>query len=329
MAFAPVPFLVALRGLGQGCHITNGQTWTVGIGTALRLSSMAVFVFGFAVPWGLSGPVLGGGMFLVGIGAETVYVLAMLYNKPQWTTRSDAPTLSLRQYFHYAGPLMVGSLFNQMANPIFVYMLNRGMSPGDNGAAYDLIRDTAWVLFSTLMIVQPVIVRHATSSENLRVIMRFMYYLVAGILIAAVALAASPLRDAIFIKLMQLDKPEIRNLTYAALLCLIPMPLIHLLNLATAAMHTRSGHTIWVTAGNAVAVVGLSIVALMMDFSAYNGVIVAVIAWASFNLTIAIIQAVGLIITGLEAVVHPGTLAERLHDRRHSTVRTPISENRA
>ena len=60
LVFVPIPIFVALRGMGQGCHINNGQTWYVGIGTALRLAAMAFFVFGYAIHHELTGPILGG-----------------------------------------------------------------------------------------------------------------------------------------------------------------------------------------------------------------------------------------------------------------------------
>jgi hypothetical protein len=96
--FAPVPFLVILRGLGQGCHINNGDTWYVGIGTTIRLVAMALFVFGYAVRVPRSGPVLGGQTFLLGIGVETAYVLWMLRGRPQWrvdSTHHQLPTIRL------------------------------------------------------------------------------------------------------------------------------------------------------------------------------------------------------------------------------------------
>ena len=315
MLFVPIPIFIALRGLGQGCHITNGQNWYIGAGTALRLTTMAVFVFGYAIHHDLSGPVLGGLTYLLGIGIETALVLATLANKPQWRTVSGDAVLSYRQFLRYAGPLMAGSMCNQLLGPLLIFLILIGRQPVENAAAFNLLRDTGWLLFSMLMTIQPAVVTHATSPRNLRAILRFICFFAACISGLTALIALTPLHRMIFIGWFEVDNVIIQQLTFTALLWLIPMPFINVANLCTAALHVRSGRTLWVWAGNAIGLVVLFAAARILNISAYDGVVVAVAGSALFHLTAAAVQAIGLLGDGLHVAASPVTLAERLNGR--------------
>lgn len=312
LVFVPVPVLVALRGLGQGCHITNEQNWYVGAGTALRLGMMALFVFGYGIHHDLSGPVLGGLTYLIGIGAETLFVLAMLWNKPQWTQRENGPVLTYPQFARYAFPLMGGAFFNQLLGPLLIHLINTGRYPDENGATFDLMRGSAWLMFSTLMSLQPAVLRFATSRHNLRVILKYIGTLVVFMVSLSTILAVTPLRWWVYIAWFDVDNVKIIELTYLCLFWLIPIPLINSLNLLTAALHTRSGRTLWVTAGNALGLGLLVVTALALKQGTYDGVIVAVIGNAVFYLAAAAVQTVGLLNGGLDAALSPEHLADTM-----------------
>jgi hypothetical protein len=313
LAFVPIPFLVALRGLGQGCHISNGKSIYVGMGTALRLGMMATFVFGYAIHHNLTGPVLGGLTYLTGIATETVFVLVTLRNKRQWCTRSAGPVLTYRQFGQYAFPLMAGSAANQMMGPILIYLIYNGRHPVENGASFNLIRDTGWVMFSTLMTVQPAVVAHATSARNLRVLLRFAGVLLTVVIGVVMLVALTPVREAVFIDWLRVDNEIIRRLTFSALIWLIPVPLLSLANQFTNAMHTRSSRTGWVTAGNLTGLTVLLLGGVFLDLSTRDGVIVAVIGGAVFNLTAAAVQSLGLLNGGVKAAISSATLAEQFN----------------
>ena len=313
IAFLPVPLLVAFRGMGQGIHINNGQGWYVGYGTVLRLVTMGVFVFGFAIRHELSGPVLGGCTYLFGISAETLFVLVLLRGKPQWTTAGDGPTLTLRQFGAYTLPLMAASTCQQLVTPILIYLINHGRQPLENGATFNLMRDTGWILFSTLHSIQPAVVTHATSRQRLRALLRFAFCLWAGITGLVMLVALTPVKTAVFVTWLQVDNRVIVELTFLTLLWMIPLPLINLFVLFVSALHTRSSRTPWVTAGNMIALGMLWCGATMLDLSAYSGVVLAIIGSGLFHLAAAVIQAVGLLNGGLTAALSPATLAEHLN----------------
>lgn len=325
LLFVPIPVLIALRAIGQGCHISNGHNWYVGAGTALRLLTMGAFVFGYAIRTEMSGPMLGGYTYLLGIGAETLFVIATLWNKPQWRTVNGDPLLNHAQFVRYVGPLMLGSVAGQLQFPILIYLVNIGWQPGENAATYNLIRDTAWMMFSTIMAVQPAAVRHATSMDNLRVIIRFTALLVGAITGVVLLIALTPIREAIFVGWLDVQNLRIRELTFTALLFLAPVPLINGFNLLTAALHTRSGRTLWVTAGNFAGLGLLLLAAGTLNLSAVNGVFVAVMGQAAFNLTAGLVQTLGLLNGRLAEAVSPGSLVQHL-DRNAATAEPPGDE---
>ncbi len=312
LVFVPVPILVALRGLGQGCHITNENNWYVGFGTGLRLIMMAVFVFGYGIRSELSGPILGGLTYLIGIGSETVFVLAMLWNKPQWTVYESGPVLSYAQFAQYAFPLMSGAFFNQLSGPILIHLINKGRFPDENGATFDLMRGSAWLIFSTLMSLQPAVLRHATSRHNLGVILKYAGALLACLTTVAVVLATTPLKHWLYIDLFNVDNAKIVELTYLCLFWLIPIPLINVANLFTSALHTRSGRTLWVTAGNGLGLGLLVLAGVVLEKGTYDGVIVAVVGNAVFYLAAATVQTIGLLNGGLAAALSPKHLADTM-----------------
>ncbi len=311
LMFTPIPILIVLRGMGHACHINNGQTWYVGVGTSLRLTAMVIFVFGYAVDSELSGPTLGGITYSVGILTETVFILLTLWNKPQWRHNGEQKLLSYVQFARYAGPLMLASLLTKCLTPVLIYMINNCYRPEENGSAFNLIRDSAWVLLALLHSIQPGIVTFATSRGNLRTLVRFAGGLMCAITGLIILVALTPLREWIFVDLMRVDNQIILQLTFMALIWLIPQPLASMANLFLSALHTRSGHTMWVTVGNLVALSVLITAAVSMDLSAYNGVILAVIAGVLFHLVAGMVQLLGLLNGGLEASLSTENLAER------------------
>lgn len=313
--FIPIPFLVALRSLGHGCHISNNQSWHVGVGTGMRLVVMGLFVFGIGIHHNFTGPILGGLTYLSGIGTETIYMLVTLRGKPQWTTRKNGQALSYRQFIVYAGPLMIASLLTQIIYPMLIYMINTSRNPSENCATFNLVRDTAWVLFSMLNTIQPAIVAHATSRRNFRVILRFSLHLLVWISGITLLVALSPLREVIFIDWLKVDNEIIQKLTFTALLWMIPIPVINLGNLLITAMHTRSGRTIWVTSGQIVGLAVLGTIAISTDFSSMDGVLIALVGMIAFNLIATIVQTLGLFKGGLQAAISSAELVDHMNQR--------------
>jgi len=319
LIFLPIPVLVTLRSLGQACHIINGQTVLVGIGTGLRFLAMAAFVFGVGIHNDLTGPMLGGLTYLTGIGAETVFVLVLLVGKPQMKRGDEGPVITFAGYMRYAGPLMLGSMCHQLNGPVLIHIINRAGQPGENGAAFNLIRDTAWLMVSILMAIQPVVIALATSKRNLRKILRFATGTALTIGLAAALLALTPLREAIFLHWLRIDNEAILALTYRCLVWLIPVPAIVMMNHFLMAIHTRSGRTVWVTAGNAVGLGLLLTIAVVPDLSRYDGAVLAIMGQAGAQLASALVQSLGLLSGGVRSAIDRRSMAEKLESPREGT----------
>lgn len=317
LLFVPLPIIIALRGLGQGSHIHNGRSSYVGVGTMLRLGGMTAFVFGYAIHRDMSGPILGGLTYLTGITIETIYVLFMLRKTPQWREHGEGAQLSYVQYGRYGFPLMGGAICNQLMNPILLYLIyQKCAQPEANAAAFDLIRGIGFVILSMLMTTMPAFVTYATSYRNFRLLVKATAYLTGALTLMAAVIALTPLRGAIFVGLFKIDNEVILRLTYIALYFLMAVPLISVVNLVTQGMHTRGGRTAWVAAGNGAGLALLIAAAWGFDLSRYDGVIVAIIGTAAYNLVAATIQTIGLLGPNFRNVITHASLAEEMSPRR-------------
>ena len=310
--FAPMPLLIVLRGLGQGCHISNNDGWHVGIGTTLRLCAMALYVFGYAVHHERSGPVLGGEAFLLGIGVETAYVLLMLRGKPQWQRQPEKPILNYGQFARYAGPLMLAAAWTQLVTPMLIRLISTARMPAESQAGYDLIRGSMWVMLSVLNCIQPTVLAHATSRHNFRVILRYAVLMVIPTTTLVAVVSLTPLRHTVYEGWLRVDNVEITRLLYAGLRWVLPLPTLMIANLAIQGLHTRSGRTGWVTAGTAAGLALLAVFDRLIDVSAWDGLILAVAGFTSFHVVSVAVQLIGLLHGGLTASLSPRELSEQM-----------------
>lgn len=324
LVFTPIPILIALRGMGQGCHITNGQTTYVGIGTLLRFTTMAVFIFGYAVHHSLSGPVLGGLTYLFGISAETVFVLFTLRGKTQWTQRyAITPPLAITDFFLLAGPLLLATVLQQILNPILIYLINISNAPAVNGATFNLVRDTVWILVSIMMTIQSSVISFATSWENFRLILRFAIVMWLAITGIAIVLAFTPLKEMVFVGWLQVDNQDILKITYQCLRWMVFIPIATVVYHFVVSLHTRSGRTGWVTLGNITGLLVIILIPRMLDLQFVDGAVLAIIANAVFMLSSAAIQGIGFLRGGFSAALTP--LDVRWGRQPHSTPPAKVS----
>lgn len=313
LAFAPIPMLIVIRGLSQACHVSNDRSWYVGAGTALRLIVMATFVFGFAVWREMSGPVLGGLTFLLGIGVETCFVTLTIRGTRQWKTRAAGPLLGYPDLARYAMPLMSSAVLEQVVAPLLIYMINRAQLPAESLSSYDLIRSTMWMLMSVMHTVEPAIVNYATSRANFRLIIRFGACLLAGTTAFFALIAFTPFGEWIYRDILRVDNETIRELTYRALRLIFPLPLVATLSYSFTALHTRSGRTRWVMWGSLAAMAALVLMIFVADLRSINGVVAAVAGYMLFQVVKTIVQVPGLFGGGLSAALTRYSLAEEVN----------------
>jgi len=317
VAFIPIPFLIILRSLAQGCHINNDQAWYVGAGTFVRLIAMAAFVFGYAVRCPeISGPLLGGMAFLVGIGTEAAFELLMLINKPQWSTVKGKP-ISYARFAKYSLPLMGAYLLHQLLTPVLIVMINHCQNPAEGLAGYDLLRSTLWVAVSMQFAVQSAVVAYSTSSANFRLMTKFGTILSIAITLCLASVAFTPLRYVIFEDLLQVDNQLILTYLYPALKLAVCLPMVVLGGMIAGGLHTRSGRTGWIAAGHFIGLVMLAVVGYCCDLSEWNGVLFAITGSLLVYSVSMVVQISGLAIDGLSNAFSSATLAEVMEGTPH------------
>lgn len=310
--FAPLPLLIVFRSLGQACHMNNDEAWYSGAASALRLSSMALFAFtvGLTMP-GLHGARYGGMTFLVGITCETVLTVLIVITKRQWRTRDGGqPPMSYAQYSRYAMPLMGAAVIRTSIPPIMLGLISLTAHREAGTAAYNLLHATVWISISFLFSLQPSTVTCATSRDNLRMLIRFSLGIGSVITMFLVTVAFTPLRDLIFVRVLQVDNRLLLQLLYEALPWVALLPLLTSADNILNALHTRAGSTRWVTVGTISGILVLIAVAFTIDLSRVNGATMAVIAFLICHVINIAVMTAALWRSGLDAALSRRSLAE-------------------
>lgn len=313
--YAILPLLISLRSAAQACHINNNQAWICGAGSTLRVLSMFAFVAGYAMrqPW-ITGPILGGLAFVVGIGTETLLVSALLYNKPQLKRgqTGGARLLSYRQYLQYTLPLMSGTMIRTFVPPLIISLIALTGTAREGMAAYDLLRSTIWIGLSAIFALQPMMISCATSRENLRRIISFSLGVVLVIVSGFSLIVFTPLRQMIYETALQVDNHVILTLLYQALPWLLLLPLLMGSDMLLHGLLTRSGKTIWSLLGNATGALLLLGAGHFLKLGQANGVLVAILALLCLHLVNISFLGGWLLSGGLDRALSKKNLADAL-----------------
>lgn len=308
--FVPLPFVVSLRSYFQSRHINQRAAWYNGAGTVVRLIAMAVFVFGFAVHMpDMTGPVLGGLTFLIGLSFETLFVFAAAHRHRLPIGNAAVSTGTMLKF---AGPLILSAVTRMIIPMVLIRLITVTTYPEEGRAGYDLIRSTLWLSLSIMYAMQPTIVSCATSRENLLLLRRTSMALAVLVACCFAVVAFTPLHRLLFVDLMDLDNVLIQTLLFDALPWATALPLIVMVDIFLVSLHMRAGSTLWVWAGRTSGLVVLLLIAGLADLSAFNGVKLVVFAEILQHLAAIILLSIGMLKQGIERSLHRGTVAESM-----------------
>ncbi|MDP7399101.1 MAG: hypothetical protein QGF67_15430 [Lentisphaeria bacterium] len=308
--FVPLPFLISLRSYFQSRHINQRTAWYNGAGTAVRLVAMAVFVFGFAVHMpDMTGPVLGGSTFLIGLSFETLFVFLTAHRHRLPIGNAAVSTGTMLKF---AGPLILSAITRMIIPMVLIRLITVTTYPEEGRAGYDLMRSTLWLSLSIMYAMQPTIVSCATSRQNLQLLRRASIVLAVFVACCFTLVAFTPLHRLLFVDLMDLDNVLIQMLLFDALPWAAALPLIVMTDVFLVSLHLRAGSTIWVWAGRTCGLVVLLLVASLADLSAFNGVKLVVFAEILQHLASVTLLSIGMLKQGIERSLHRGTVAESM-----------------
>lgn len=184
---------IGWRRFYQGILIRFGQTRQVGIGTAVRLSSVGVAAVLLATLTGWPGVVVGGCVWMVGVLSELVYsylaarpVIQAHLSGPDDPRR---PRLAYGQVVRYHAPLAATSLLSLLVQPLVGAGLARMAFPEENLAAWPVLFSVLLFFRSVGMALPEVVIALLDNPANMRLLRRFCLLVAVGAA-AGLALAA-------------------------------------------------------------------------------------------------------------------------------------------
>lgn len=309
--FCVAPFLVVFRGIAQGWHISHGKAGYVGKGSLIRMITMALFVFGFAIHQpSLTGPQIGGFTYIIGIGVEMIYVLFMLKKTSSFPQASETHIYAIRKFIYFAMPLIFANMIQQFLTPITIIFIEKCQFPEESLGGYEVLKGTIWFGLSMITALQPMFIQYASSRKNLKKLLKFALLNVSIIIAVLATLVYTGLKIALYVGILRIDNQLILNLLFETLFWIPLLPLVNMTWFVLAALHTRAGTTYWITAGNFMALVTILIFGKFLDFSHMNGILLAFIIYTGFHCISLAIQALGLLISGLEPALKENILVE-------------------
>jgi len=196
------PF-IALRSVGHTLFMLHRRTIAITLGTAIRLGSLAVFVFGVAH---LIGGAVAGAISLVGaIGVEMVVMLILARRYLRELPRVATGSASQREMWGFAWPLMISQVTEGSLAFVINAFIGRLAQPDLALAAFGVVRGLAMLLLSPLRNLSQTAQALARGPLEERVMLRFTW-IVIGVTTALIALMFwTPLRPLILDSVMGMD----------------------------------------------------------------------------------------------------------------------------
>ena len=301
LAFLPCPLFLVFRAFAQSIHIIRRNTWIVGIGSLARLCSMAAFIYLAAVNMEISGPVMGGLAFSIGVGTELILNALFLRKYRNSEPESDnTKIMSIPSIWNYISPLLLSIYLTRFLTPVVFYIIKSTQNSEEGLGGYQLFHSTMWVSLSLLFSIQPIILNFADSKVNFRKIITFNLKISVFIIICLYLLTFTDLKVLFYEDFMKVDNRIILDFLYTTLPLTLILPFINLSSLTLIALHTRSGHTKWLAFGNIAGYAALLIFSTI-PVGNINGTTLAVVCYIIFDSVNIIVLLFGLKYHGIES----------------------------
>ena len=187
---------IAYRRMWQGVLIRFGRTGTVAVTTAVRLVATTLAALaGMAL-----GYTSGANTASIAISVGVVAGAAVAYVYVRATERNDLSTddpalqpLTWPKLLQFYVPLAMTSFINLAGQPIISLGLSRGPLPLESLAVWPVINSLLFLLRSTGVALQEVVVALLRDGETYRELRRFSHRLAAGLTALAAIVVLTPL----------------------------------------------------------------------------------------------------------------------------------------
>ncbi len=176
MLMTPWTAAIAVRRFQQGVLIRYGQTRSIGLGTAFRLS-VNVFVLGCGLAWEtIPGIVVATVAVSLGVLTEAVFVyfqVQPILVKMQASENQSAQILTINRLLKFYIPLAMTSLLALVALPIGSAALSRMPRALDSLAVWPVMAGLSFTLRSLGLAFQEVVVALAGYPGSVKMLLRF------------------------------------------------------------------------------------------------------------------------------------------------------------
>jgi hypothetical protein len=261
----PWTISIAYRRCQQGVLIRFGRSSAVGIGTAVRLSAMALVL---AIGWGLggrSGIAVGSAGVAAGVIAEAVYagiVVRPVLRGPLRAAPVVDPPLTARAFVRFSVPLLFTPLLAFLFMPLSSAALSRMPEALGSLAAAPVVNGLVFFLRSPSFALNEVVVALLDRPRALPALRRLTWGFAASATVLLLAIAASPLARVWLGRVAALPAGLV-GLGHVALWLMLPMPaLTGLLSLYQGTIvHSRSTRAVTESVGVFLAVAAASLAA--------------------------------------------------------------------
>jgi len=221
----PWTWSIAYRRFNQGVLIRFGRARTVGLGTVVRLSTVAlVLAAGYALGT-LPGIVVGTVAVSAGVMAEALYArraVRPVLDGPLRARPSAAAAVTARSFAVFYVPLVLTSLLTLVAQPIGSAAISRLPMAIASLAVWPAVGGLIFILRSPGIAFNEVVVAMLDEPGAARGLRRFTLLLAAGATALALLIAAAPLADLWFRRIQALP-PDLAALGRPALWLVLPL----------------------------------------------------------------------------------------------------------
>jgi hypothetical protein len=223
---APLPFLITIRGVGNGIAIRDKRTVLVARATLFRMISLASVV-GLVVAFGTgSGAMAGVAALTTGIAFETAVIWIGVL--PRWLSRRaerhrDAEHLPYREIIRVAMPLVVSAFAWTIFRPLVNAILGRMADPELAQAGFGVVMPLILLTSSPLWTLQNVSLVLPESRDDLARVIRLASlaaFFFAGVILLV---TATPFRDFLLRSVFALS-PELERAVRPALVLIFLEP---------------------------------------------------------------------------------------------------------
>ncbi|HEY0865940.1 MAG TPA: hypothetical protein VGE01_01100, partial [Fimbriimonas sp.] len=200
MIMLPWSALIGWRRYLQGILIRNGYTRTIGLGTAVRVSVMAVSSVSLYLASSLHSIVVVATALILSVGAEAAFIHAVSRRVVRELTRRSEPDEPIENRrlaaFHF--PLTATTLVTMLASPLITAALSRDADSIRTMAAFQVASTLLFLFRTTTFAIPEVVITLSQEHRGPEALWRFCFFLGSGLSGLLLIFALSPLDDLVF-----------------------------------------------------------------------------------------------------------------------------------